>query len=388
MPGHQGRSRALFPLVVVLALALAACGSSSKSSSGSSGTTAPGGASSGSTTLRLGYFPNVTHAPALIGVTGDKFKTALGTNVKLDLKTFNSGSEAVTAILAGALDASFVGPNPAINAYQKTNGKVRIVAGTASGGAFLVVKPNINNAADLKGKKVASPQLGNTQDVALRTWLNDNGLHETKSGGDVTIVPQDNSVTLTAFEQGAIDGAWVPEPWATRLVEEGGGKVLVDEATLWPKGQYTTTVLLVTTDFLDKHGDVVEKLIGGLDDSIALIKSDPTQAKTLTGTGIKDVTGKALKPSLIDASFGHITFTLDPIASSLQTSADHAKALGLLDSSDLGQLVDLTTLNKVLQARKSANDRVVGRSRSAVVSFECRPPSPSGLSTMTPGRTD
>jgi NitT/TauT family transport system substrate-binding protein len=354
MPGHQGRSRALFPLVVVLALALAACGSSSKASSGASGTTAPGGASSGSVTLRLGYFPNVTHAPAIIGVEGGQFATKLGSNVKLDLKTFNSGSEAVTAILAGALDASFVGPNPAINAYQKTNGKVRIVAGTASGGAFLVVKPSINSAADLKGKKVASPQLGNTQDVALRTWLNNNGLHETKSGGDVTIVPEDNSVTLTAFEQGAIDGAWVPEPWATRLVQEGGGKVLVDEASLWPKGQYTTTVLLVTTSFLDKHADVVQNLIEGLGDSIALVKSDPTQAKTLTGAGIKNVTGKALKPNLIDASFQHITFTLDPISSSLQTSADHAKALGLLDSSDLGQLVDLTTLNKVLQARGQA----------------------------------
>ena len=197
------RFRALAAVVVTLALALvlAACGSSSKSSSGS-GTTAAGGGGGGTTTLRLGYFPNVTHAPAIIGVQNGTFASKLGPNVKLELKTFNAGNEAATALLAGAIDASFVGPNPAINAYQKTNGDIRIVAGTASGGAYLVVKPNINSAADLKGKKVATPQLGNTQDVALRTWLNKNGLHETKDSGDVTIVPQDNAITLTAFQSG------------------------------------------------------------------------------------------------------------------------------------------------------------------------------------------
>jgi NitT/TauT family transport system substrate-binding protein len=134
-----------------------------------------------------------------------------------------------------ALDASFVGPNPAINAYQKTNGKVRIVSGTASGGAYLVVKPSINSAADLKGKKVATPQLGNTQDVALRTWLNDEGLHETKDGGDVTIVPKENSITLTTFP--GVDGAWYPslgDPPGQR----GWRQVLVDEKTLWPEGKY------------------------------------------------------------------------------------------------------------------------------------------------------
>ena len=198
-------------IAVVLSLVLAACGSSSKAARRRADQLAQRARS----TLRLGYFPNVTHAPAIIGVQNGSFAAKLGSNVKLELKTFNSGTEATTALLAGAIDASFVGPNPAINAYQKTNGGIRIVAGTASGGAVLVVKPSINSAADLKGKKIATPQLGNTQDVALRTWLNKNGLHETKDGGDVTIVPEDNSTTLTAFQSGAIDGAWVPEPWAT-----------------------------------------------------------------------------------------------------------------------------------------------------------------------------
>lgn len=346
---RRHRSRRTLPIAVAvtlaLALLLAACGSSSKDS-------ASGGAGDGSSsvTLRLGYFPNVTHAPAIIGVQNGTFAAKLGSNVKLDLKTFNSGTEATTALISGAIDASFVGPNPAINAFQKTNGGIRVVAGTASGGAFLVVKPDINSAADLKGKKVGTPQLGNTQDVALRTWLNDNGLHETKEGGDVTIVPEDNSVTLTAFQSGAIDGAWVPEPWATRLVTEGGGKVLVDEKTLWPGGRFVTTVLMVKKSYLDAHQDVIENLIRGLSDSIDLVKSDPAKAQQLTGQGIDQVTGKPLKDSIIKSSFEHITFTLDPIATSLKKDAENAKALGFLDSSDLAGIFDLSLLNKVLQA--------------------------------------
>jgi NitT/TauT family transport system substrate-binding protein len=343
------RPRASLASVIIaatLAIVLAACGSSSKS------TTPAAKTSSQPVTLRLGYFPNVTHAPAIVGVESGRFQQALGSNVTLKLSTYNAGSDVVTAMLAGALDASFVGPNPAINSYQKTNGGVRVVSGTASGGAFLVVKPSINSAADLKGKKVASPQLGNTQDVALRTWLEDHGLNTTTTGGgDVSVIPQENSTTLTAFQAGRIDGAWVPEPWATRLVKEGGGKVLVDEATLWPQGKFTTTTLVVTKKFLDANPDVVQHLIQGLDDSIAYIKSNPTQAEQVVSTGIGKVTGKPLKTSLIAASFKSITFTLDPIASALQTSADHAKALGLLKSSELGNIFDLTLANKVLKAK-------------------------------------
>ena len=335
-----------FAIVLVLSLALAACGSSSKSST----PTDPSGGNTKSVTLRLGYFPNVTHAPAIIGTQSGSFATKLGPNVKLELKTFNSGTEATTALLAGAIDASFVGPNPAINAYQKTNGGIRIVAGTAAGGADLVVKPGLTRAADLKGKKIATPQLGNTQDVALRTWLNDNGLHETKDGGDVTIVPEDNSVTLTAFESGAIDGAWVPEPYASRLVAEGGGKILVDEASLWPNGKFVTTLLMVKKDYLDAHNDVIKHLIGGLSDAIDLIKSDPTKAQTEVNDGLKALSGKSLKPGILKSAFAHVAFTLDPVKSSLQTDADRGKSLGFLKSSDLGQIFDLSLVNQVLQA--------------------------------------
>lgn len=214
-----------------------------------------------------------------------------------------------------------------------------------------MTKPSITKAADLKGKKIGTPQLGNTQDVALRTWINKNGMHEDKDGGDVTIVPEENSVTLTAFQTGAIDGAWVPEPWATRLVTEGGGKVLVNEASLWPEGKFVTTLLMVKKDYLDKNSSVIENLISSLSDQIDSIKADPAAAQKTVNDGIDKVTKKPLKPEVIKASFEHITFTLDPIASSLQTNAKNAEALGFLKSSDLGDIFDLTLLNKVLQAK-------------------------------------
>jgi len=333
----------------VLALALAACGSSSKTGAQ---TNATGGGSPGATTLRLGYFPNVTHAPAIIGAQSGSFAAKLGSNVTLQLKTFNSGTEATTALLAGSIDASFVGPNPAINAYQKTNRGIRIVAGTASGGADLVVKPSISGAADLKGKKIATPQLGNTQDVALRYWLNNNGLHETKDGGDVTIVPEDNSTTLTAFQSGAIDGAWVPEPYASRLVLDGGGKVLVDEKSLWPGGRFVTTHLVVRTDFLTKHPQTVRALLNGQLDTNDWIAKNTDAAKTVINDELKRLTQKALKPAVLDRAFGELEITNDPLAATLRESADHAITAGLLTKVDLKGIYDLRLLNEALSARK------------------------------------
>src|SRR6476661_8197220 len=219
-------------LGTIAVLLLAACGSDDKttSASGSSASSGGGSGTSAPTKVRLGYFPNITHAPAIIGVEKGLFQAALGQNT-LETQTFNAGGDAVTALLSGAIDATFVGPNPAINAYAKSDGDaIRIVSGSTSGGAALVVKPDINGPADLKGKKVSTPQLGNTQDVALRKYLKDNGLStDTTGGGDVSITPLANADTLTAFANGDIQGAWVPEPFVTRLVQESGGKVLVDE---------------------------------------------------------------------------------------------------------------------------------------------------------------
>jgi NitT/TauT family transport system substrate-binding protein len=342
---------------VVLSLAAIACGTDSPTAADQAATTK----TSDPVTVRLGYFPNLTHAPALVGVQEGLFAKRLGKN-HLEPKTFSAGTEAVTALFSDALDISYIGPNPAINAYAKSKGAaVRIVAGATSGGAALVVKPYITSAAQLKGTTLATPQLGNTQDVALRSWLKDQGLKtDTAGGGDVSIKPQDNGDTLTAFKAGQIAGAWVPEPWATRLVQEGGGKVLVNEASLWPHGRFVTTHILVRTDFLKQHPDVVKEVLEAHLDALDAIAKDPAAAQKAANEAIKAITQKPLSDSVISAAWKNLDFTADPIASSLQTSAKHAEELGLLDPVNLRGIYDLTILNGLLKAKGEAAVQELG----------------------------
>lgn len=321
--------------VAVLAMVAAACGG--------------GGSSSGEKTeLRLGYFPNLTHAPALIGVEKGYFAQELGSNVTLKTATFNQGTEAATALLAGQLDITYIGPNPAINAFSKDKASIRIISGAASGGAALVVKPSITKAADLKGKKIASPAIGNTQDVALRAWLGTQGIKVAKEGGDVTILGQQNSQTLDTFKAGAIDGAWVPEPWATRLELEGGGKVLVNEKDLWPDGKFVTTHVIVRKQFLDENPEIVEAFLRGHVKAVDYATSSPDEAKTLVNDTIEKLTGKPLQQPTIDQAWGNLEFTFDPIKASLEKSAEDAEKVGLLDPVDLSGIYSLAILNEVL----------------------------------------
>jgi NitT/TauT family transport system substrate-binding protein len=304
-------------------------------------------------TLRLGYFPNVTHAPAIVGVDSGAFAEALGPDVTLEVTNFNAGGEAIEALLSGAIDATFIGPNPAINGFAQSDGEaLRIVAGTTSGGASLVVAEGIESPDDLAGTTLASPALGNTQDVALRAWLAENDFTtDTAGGGDVEVVNVENAEALTLFQDGELDGAWVPEPWATRLVLEGGGHVLVDEAELWPDGEFVTTHLIVETGFLEERPDVVTGLLNGLVDTIDTINADPAAALTATNDGIETITTNRLGDETIAGAFENLTFTVDPIASSLQGSADDAVAVGLLEEVDLTGIYDLTLLNEVLTER-------------------------------------
>ena len=346
----QHRMRTGLVAGLLAAVTLAGCSSGSSQRSKEAGSVAEPGEK---VTLRLGYFTNITHAPALVGLEKGIFADKLGPDVTLAPSVFNAGPAAVEAIFSGAIDATYVGPNPAINAFAKSNGQaVRIISGATSGGAFLVVNPSINSAADLKGKKVATPQLGNTQDVALRSWLKSQGLTtDTQGGGDVSVVPQDNAQALEAFKSGAIAGAWEPEPWATRMVQEGKGKVLVDERTLWPGGQFVTTQLMVRSAFLKEHPDVVQHLLEGQVAATDFINANPAEAKTLANQALQKATGKALPQAVLDAAWPHMTFTNDPIASSLRKGADNAKAVGLLDAgTKLDGIYDLTLLNKVLKA--------------------------------------
>ncbi|HEY3687253.1 MAG TPA: ABC transporter substrate-binding protein [Streptosporangiaceae bacterium] len=335
---RTGAAAAVAAVAALLAGTLAACGGGSAE-----------GASA--TTVRLGFFPNLTHASALVGVQKGYFAKALGSGAKLKTATFNAGPAAVQALFSGAVDATYVGPNPAINAWQQSHGKaVKIISGAASGGVSLVVKPGIKSAADLRGKKVATPQLGNTQDVALRYWLKGKGLKtDPQGGGDVHVTPMDNSQTVRSFISGDIAGAWVPEPYASRLLIEGKGKQLVDESSLWPGGKFVITHLLVRTDFLKEHPDQVKALLQGQVQANDFINKHPADAATSVNSELKALSGKTLKPDVLKAAMKHVQFTDDPIASSLKTSADHAVQVGLLKPIDLNGIYDLGPLNDVLK---------------------------------------
>ncbi len=333
--------RALATLVALAAVSwgLTGCGG------GSGATSDPGN-------LRLGYFPNITHAPALVGVEKGIFATQLGPGVKLETKSFNAGPAAIEALFSGAIDATYIGPNPAINAHAQSKGAaIRIVAGGASGGVALVVKPGINGPQDLKGKKIATPQLGNTQDVAIRYWLKHHGLATTKEGGgDVKIAPQDNAQTVETFGANQIDGAWVPEPFVSRLVS-AGGKVLVDERELWPDKKFVITHLIVRTEFLRKHPDIVKKLVEAHVASTEFINANTDEAQQAISDHIGKLSGKPLDLKIIKSAWPTLTFLNDPIASSLKTGADHATEIGLLEKVDLNGIYDLKLLNEVLEAQ-------------------------------------
>jgi NitT/TauT family transport system substrate-binding protein len=343
-------------LAVFLAIGLlaSACGgdddAGTNAGNGSEEASAAGAEPNGS--LRLGYFPNVTHAPAIIGVQQGIFQAAVGDGVDLELNTFNAGGEAIEALLGGSIDATFIGPNPAINGYSQDDDLLRIVAGSTSGGASLVVRDGIDAVEDLAGTTLATPALGNTQDVALRAWLADEGYETDQAGGgDVSITPQENPDTLTAFLDGAIDGAWLPEPWATRLVNEAEGHVLLNEADIWPEGQFVTTHLIVRADYLQENPANVRALIEGLLDAIDIAKDDAAEARAIVNDGIEADTTNRLEDETIAGAWENLTFTPDPIASSLEKSKDDAVEVGLLEDVDLGGIYDLTILNELLAAR-------------------------------------
>ena len=328
-------------LLAIAALGLAACRGPASTANGSG---------SGPVELRLGYFPNLTHATAIVGVKEGIFADKFGSGVHLTTQTFNAGGDVVEAIFNGGLDASYVGANPALNAWAQSNGEaIRIISGATSGGVFLVVSPDIVDPRQLAGKELASPQLGNTQDVALRAWLKEQGFStDQEGGGDVSILPQANADILTAFASGQIDGGWVPEPWATRMVEEGGGHILVDERSLWPNGQFVATQLIVATEFLDAHPDVVKRLLEGQVAANDFVNQKPEEAKKDVREVLSELTGSNLEPAILDKAWNNMEFTDDPIASSLAESAKHAEDLGLLEPTDLTGIYDLTLLNEVL----------------------------------------
>ncbi|MBT2248989.1 ABC transporter substrate-binding protein [Arthrobacter sp. BHU FT2] len=312
--------------------------------------------------LKLGYFGNVTHAPALVGVSKGFIKDELG-DTNLSTQVFNAGPAAIEALNAGAIDATYIGPNPAINSFVKSQGEsINIIAGAAAGGAQLVVKPEISSAADLKGKTLASPQLGGTQDVALRAWLTSQGYKTNVDGsGDVAINPTENAQTLKLFQDGKLDGAWLPEPWASRLVLNAGAKVLVDEKDLWDgslsgkPGEFPTTILIVNQKFAAEHPDTVKALLKGHAKSVEWLNGAATEEKaTVINAALKEAAGAELKPDVIDRSLKNIVFTVDPLAGTYQKLLADGVTAGTTKQADINGIFDLRALNEVTGEKTSA----------------------------------
>ena len=323
------------------------------------------GLSSQSRTLRIGYFPNLNHAQAVIGLQQDgDFQKILDTNsnnttkdVRVESFVFNAGPSAIEALFGGQIDVAYVGPNPAINGYLASNGQgLRVISGAASGGASFVIRNDsgIKSVNDLGGKKFASPQLGNTQDVSLRKYLVDNGFNTVDNGGNVTVVPVTPADILTLMLKNEIDGAWVPEPWATRLVKEANARILVDERELWsPDGKFVTANIIARTDYLSENPDIVKQFLQAhINKTIWINENKDQEVITAFNGALKKITGKTIPDDEIRDALTRLEFTFDPVEESLFKMADNAYELGYLGNgrskSDLSNIFDLTILNDIL----------------------------------------
>ena len=319
-----------------------------------------------SRTLRIGYFPNLNHAQAVIGLQqGGDFQKILSANandtnkgVSIEPFVFSAGPSAIEALFGGQIDVAYVGPNPAINGYLASDGQgLRIISGATSGGASFVVSSGINSVKDLGGKKYASPQLGNTQDVALRKFLSDNGFKTIQQGGNVTVVPVAPADILTLMLKKDIDGAWVPEPWATRLVKEANGKILVDERELWPPdGKFVTANIIARTDYLNENPDIIERLLQAHVNETIWINENKDQSIIAFNEALRKITGKTIPEDEIRDAMTRLEFTYDPNKESLFKMADNAYKLGYLENVrgelDLSNIFDLTILDDIISRRQ------------------------------------
>ncbi|MEW2493629.1 aliphatic sulfonate ABC transporter substrate-binding protein [Streptomyces nodosus] len=352
-PGSPVLRRGLTVLAALPLLALAACGYGSNAENDPAPQKVAAGAEKidGLDSVKIGYFGNLTHATALVGVQKGFFQKSLGAT-RAKYQVFNAGPSEIEALNSGAVDIGWIGPSPAINGYTKSEGKsLRIIGGSASGGVKLVVNPaKIKSLKDVKGKKIATPQLGNTQDVAFLNWIAEQGWKvDADSGkGDVSVVRTDNKVTPDAFKSGSIDGAWVPEPTASKLVAEGG-EVLLDESSLWPGKKFVITNIIVSQTFLKEHPKAVEAVLRASVETNKWINAHPDEAKAAANKQLETDSGKALPADVLDPAWKSIQIIDDPLAATLDTEARHAVKAGLLKAPRLDGIYDLTLLNKVLK---------------------------------------
>ncbi len=305
---------------------------------------------SGAARLRLGYFANVTHAPAVIGVGRGAFAQSLGKDTTLEPKVFNAGPEAMEALLAGEIDVCYVGPAPAANTFLKSGGKaLKIVAGACSGGAALIARDGLNvvTVRDLEGRRVAVPQKGGTQDISLRHFLAAQGLKGTENGGAVQILAVKNADMLTLFKRGELDAAWVPEPWAARLIHDANARLVLDERDLWPDHKVTTTVIVARRAYLEQHPREVERILSAHLQTLAWMQTHADEARHVVNTELKRITGKALSDVVLREAWTRCDFTADPNAPSIAAFMQAQHEAGYLPAIvDVAQLLDMRPLQQ------------------------------------------
>jgi len=284
-------------------------------------------------TIRVAFFPNIGHSIAIVGMEKGMFSEKLGNQTTIKTRLFDSGPQVIEAMFANEIDLAYVGPGPAINGFLKSDGKsLKILAGAASGGVSLIVHPNSNikSSTDFSGKRIAAPQIGNTQDVSLRHFLYQNNLKPAEKGGTVYVINVVNPDIFTLFSKGDLDAAWVPEPWATRLVQQLGGVRLFQEKELWPDQKFSSVVLIVRSEFLEKHPDIVQKWIEAHVQTSDWINEHRDETEIIYNDFLKKNTGKTLPPEMLHEAFSNLQITYDPIESSVYTFAERANSLGYL----------------------------------------------------------
>ena len=283
--------------------------------------------------IRIAYFPNIGHAIPIVGIENGLFQNSLGDQVKIETRVFDSGPQAIESLFANSIDLAYVGPGPAINGFLNSeNHNVKILAGAASGGASFIVHPDskINSASDFAGKKIAAPQIGNTQDVSLRHYLSENGLRTAEKGGSVIVYNIPNPDIYTLFVKGDIDGAWIPEPWATILVTELNGTRLFHEETLWPNQEFASVLLIANTNFVEKNPELITNLLKSHHETATWINQNPIETRIIFNDFLNSHLGQSLSDDIVDVALSNIVITADPLPDSVYSFAEKANALGYL----------------------------------------------------------
>jgi len=304
--------------------------------------------------IRIAYFPNIGHAIPIVGIEKGFFEKSIGNQTKIETRVFDSGPQAIEALFANSIDVAYVGPGPAINGFLNSeNHNVKILAGAASGGASFIVHPNseINSVSDFAGKKIAAPQIGNTQDVSLRHYLSENGLKPAEKGGSVIVYNISNPDIYILFVKGEIDGAWVAEPWATILETELGGKRLFHEEELWPDNEFASVLLIGNVDYIEKNPTIISNFLNSHHDTVIWINQHPIETRNVFNDFLNSHLGQSLSDDVVDIALSNLVITADPLPNSVFSFAERADALGYLGRNgyDLSEIFYYFDTNSIVE---------------------------------------